>query len=71
MSMFSAAQIEEYISIIFETSQSSYSLLENLLDWSRAQTGRIQVLPQEIDMHRLASDNLRLLESLALKKALF
>lgn len=70
MSMFSAAQIEEYISIIFETSQSSYSLLENLLDWSRAQTGRIQVLPQEIDMHRLASDNLRLLESLALKKSI-
>ncbi len=68
MSMFSAAQIEEYISIIFETSRSSYSLLENLLDWSRSQTGRIQILPQEIDLHRLASDNLRLLESLAFKK---
>jgi two-component system sensor histidine kinase/response regulator len=68
MHMFSPEQIEEYISIIFETSRSSYSLLENLLDWSRTQTGSIKINKQQIDIHRLASDNVKLLESPALKK---
>jgi signal transduction histidine kinase len=68
MPMFKPEQIEEYISIIFETSRSSYSLLENLLDWSRSQTGRIKLLKEEIDLYRIANENIKLLDSPALKK---
>ena len=68
MQMFSPEQVENYISIIFETSRSSYALLENLLDWSRSQTGRIKINREKIDIHKLACDNVLLMESPALKK---
>lgn len=60
---FSHEKIEEYIRIIFETSEASYSLLENLLEWSRAQTGRIKIDPVKIDLPILAEKNIEFLES--------
>lgn len=66
--MYNAEQIKEYISIIFETSRTSYSLLENLLDWSRSQTGRLKMEPKEVEMSSLVELNIRLLESPAEKK---
>jgi signal transduction histidine kinase len=68
MPMYTMEQIEEYISIIFETSRSSYALLENLLDWSRSQTGKIRIKKEVIDFYSMAQENLILLENPALKK---
>lgn len=70
MDMYNLEQIREYIAIIFETSRTSYSLLENLLDWSRSQTGRIKMEPKEIDISSLVALNIRLLESPARKKSI-
>lgn len=67
---FSLDKIEEYISIIFDTSQSSFALLENLLDWSRSQTGGLIIEKKKLDIHKIAADNIILLESHALKKGI-
>jgi ligand-binding sensor domain-containing protein/signal transduction histidine kinase len=37
-----------------------YSLLENLLIWSRAQTGRIKYAPSNFNLSQLAADNINL-----------
>ena len=44
---------EEIKEILFEaakTSKSTYTLMENLLDWSRVQTGKIVYDPQDISL---------------------
>ena len=65
---FSTEKIKEYIGIIFDTSKNSYALLENLLEWSRSQTGRIQVTPEKFNLYKIVNENISLLESQATKK---
>ncbi|MBN1115992.1 MAG: hybrid sensor histidine kinase/response regulator [Bacteroidales bacterium] len=65
---FSQDQLKEYISILFESSRNSYSLLKNLLEWSRSQTGTLKVIPEKFDLHKLGIEVLNLLEAHALKK---
>lgn len=55
---------EEKKELIFELSKSSkhiYSLLENLLEWSRVQLGRIKLEPENIFIHQLIDLNISLL----------
>ena len=63
-------KIREYISIIFESSQSSYALLENLLEWSRSQTGRLKIFKEKFDIFKIISENIRLLENSANNKGI-
>ncbi|MBN2213913.1 MAG: hybrid sensor histidine kinase/response regulator [Bacteroidales bacterium] len=58
-------QIEEFINLIHSTSKKTYSLLENLLDWSRSQTGRIDLKPESIDLFGMVEENLGLLKGTA------
>jgi len=51
---FSDAEKKEFISVIYKTSKNVYELLENLLDWSRIQTGRMELLPAKIDLYKIA-----------------
>lgn len=44
------ADIYEYAQRLSETSQSTYDLLENLLEWSRSQRGAIQLEMKEINV---------------------
>ena len=55
---FDYEKIREFISIIADTSKHSYALLENLLEWSRSQTGRIQMKPETIDLYKLVEENI-------------
>ncbi len=41
---------KEFIKLINESSASAYNLLENLLNWARAQTNRIKFSPSKIDL---------------------
>jgi len=68
MAAFKKEQIQEYINIIFTTSKNTYSLLENLLDWSHSQTGRIQMDPGYINLSRIVEENVSLMGSIAEKK---
>jgi len=62
--------IDNYAKIIGQSSQRAYDLLINLLEWSRAQSGRWEFTPENFDMGALIKENIRLLESNAEQKAI-
>lgn len=47
---YSREQIKDFINRILSTSKSTFTLLENLLNWSRAQTGQIKFKPELIEL---------------------
>lgn len=63
-------KIEKYARLIYETSQNTYNLLLNLLDWSRFQTGRMACKPETLNVHKLVLDALSVLESQAVAKSI-
>ncbi len=44
----------QYIHSLRETAQSTFELLESLLTWARAQTGKIEFNPEELDLFDIA-----------------
>jgi len=61
-------KIDSFIKIIHQSSKLAYNLLENLLDWSRTQTGNLNFSPEEITIKELIIENINLLESTAANK---
>lgn len=47
---------KEIISNATQVSKTTYTLMENLLEWSRIQTGRIHYDPENLDIHRLVEN---------------
>jgi two-component system sensor histidine kinase/response regulator len=68
LAAYDKKQISEFINIIHATSKNAYSLLENLLDWSRSQTGRIELKPLEISLFELVDENVSLMKGIASNK---
>jgi len=60
--------IEEYAKIIGQSSQRAMDLLINLLEWARAQTGRMEFNPQVFDLVDLIGENLKLFYVIASQK---
>lgn len=65
---YSKEEIKDILEIIHNSSDSAYKLLENLLEWSRAQTGKIKFKPDTLDLKRLIIEVVTLLRSQAIKK---
>ncbi|MDM8561570.1 hybrid sensor histidine kinase/response regulator [Candidatus Parabeggiatoa sp. HSG14] len=59
---------DKFIQIILNSSKKSYDLLKNLLEWSRAQTGRIKVNPVTFNLKEMIDRNIELLEHQASAK---
>ena len=55
---------------IHSASKEAYSLLENLLQWSRIQTAQLTAKPQNIALHELIDDILILCEPMARTKSI-
>ena len=49
---------EEFVEGIYETSKKTYSLLQNLLEWSLSQTNEIQYIPENINLKAFITDAL-------------
>ncbi len=64
----SKEEIELFANNINESAQTVFNLIENLLQWSRVQTGRIQIDPEIFDLHQLVISTVRLLGNNAVKK---
>jgi signal transduction histidine kinase len=47
----------KFIQVIHDSSQRVYSLLENLLQWARTQTGNIQFNPEVFDLNEVVDTN--------------
>ncbi|PLX21903.1 MAG: hypothetical protein C0597_02960 [Marinilabiliales bacterium] len=65
---YDKAKIEQFAHIIHQSSKLAYNLLENLLDWSRAQSGTLKFKPEKISIDKLIHENISLLESTARNK---
>ncbi|NJM15082.1 MAG: hypothetical protein HC896_06650 [Bacteroidales bacterium] len=61
-------KVKKYIEAIFNTSKTAYSLLENLLEWSRAQTGRLKIKPVSFSVGEVIERNIELLVTTAQRK---
>ncbi|MBA4405982.1 hypothetical protein C0389_01780 [bacterium] len=57
-----------YITEMKKSAEISHNLLQNLLLWSRAQTGRVEFNPLKLDLHKIVSDNIELLNPTAERK---
>ncbi len=58
----------EMVAMIYDTSQNTYRLLENLLFWSRSQRGKIEFNSSEVNLKSLIDESILLLNGLANKK---
>ncbi len=59
---YSREETKEYINVIYETSQSLFKLLDNLLQWSRTQTGSITYHPSSIELYPIIRQEVELLQ---------
>lgn len=59
---------KEYISVISESSQNLYKLLENLLQWTRTQTGSINYIPEIFKLEPIINQEISTLSANAEKK---
>lgn len=62
--------VEEYAGIIRNASEQSISLLSNLMEWSRSQTGRLKFNPETIEIGVLVNEVAVLLKDSAQKKSI-
>lgn len=60
----------EYLVKMYDTTKNAYTLLENLLQWSRTQMGRMEFSPEKMDIFELIENNRLLLKSLAEEKSI-
>jgi signal transduction histidine kinase len=58
----------EYIKQIYQASESLFSLLENLLEWTKAQTGKLEFSPEVLDINAIIDQNLKILTPEARQK---
>jgi signal transduction histidine kinase len=58
---FTDEEKQEFINLIYRSSKQLHSLLENLLQWSRAQTGRLSFKPREINLSKVIDENISLI----------
>jgi signal transduction histidine kinase len=64
----SDAEKRSYLNIIRISSQQIYSLLDNLLTWSRAQSGRIDFKPEKVSLSELVENSIDVVRSSAENK---
>lgn len=64
----SEVEKEEYSKDILQIADRGYNLLKNLLEWSKSQTGRMQVKPVAINLPNLIEHNIQLLQENAKAK---
>ena len=61
-------QVKEYLSNVRSASYHTYALLENLLEWSRIQSGKMPFTPTVFDIHIEINSVLTILENNATQK---
>lgn len=61
-------EYDEILQSLNTSTKETYALLENLLRWTRAQTGDLDCVPEKVDLHELAGNTVRYLGPNAKKK---
>lgn len=68
MEEMSKEEIIKFNEMIYTSSKSLYNLLENLLDWSKNQIGKLEYNPQKYDLYNVAESELNMLRFIASNK---
>ncbi|MDD5360906.1 MAG: PAS domain-containing sensor histidine kinase [Ignavibacteria bacterium] len=61
-------EVKEYIGYIYQSAKKMHSLTNNLLQWSRIKTGKIDYSPLNINVYNAVKHNIDLLKPSAFKK---
>jgi len=61
-------RIRKYSKIVNESASRTFSLLNNLLEWSRFQTDRITIKPEQLNLSDVISDNVQIGQTIAVDK---
>jgi two-component system sensor histidine kinase/response regulator len=67
---FEPEKLKIFIEQIYKYSNNTFNLLENLLQWSMLQTGRMPLRPQLINLNKIISESTDLLRGNALQKGI-
>jgi PAS domain S-box-containing protein len=67
---FDDAKKQEFIGLIYESSEYAHNLLENLLQWSRTQTDRIKYNPSQQSLSQIIDETVHVLNASIKKKNL-
>lgn len=59
----SISEIEEHLKLIYKTAWNTYNLLENLLNWTRTQSGKIPFSPKYYSFGEVCRNNVELLKA--------
>ncbi|AWK05723.1 hypothetical protein HYN56_16350 [Flavobacterium crocinum] len=65
---YSREEIKEITELLHDSNKNIYKLLENLLNWSRMQTGMIEYNPKMTELNSLIEENVKLNKNTALNK---
>jgi signal transduction histidine kinase len=65
---YSREEIKEITEMQYESNKNIYKLLENLLNWSRMQSGMIEYNPKKVSLNALIEENIQLNNNTALNK---
>lgn len=61
-------QRKRIIANIYEASETTFKLLQNLLDWARSQAGKIEFTPQKVDISVIIGDTMAVFATSAMNK---
>jgi signal transduction histidine kinase len=67
---FSPAKLEQMALTIRKAAHNAYALLDNLLSWSRLQTGALLPKPEFIDVRQLITEHIELFSSISIIKGI-
>jgi len=65
---YSGKRIKEFVRQIYSYSTHTYTLLDNMLQWARSQTGQIKVHPEQVELDIVIRENINLLQNKAEEK---
>jgi two-component system sensor histidine kinase/response regulator len=60
--------IQDLALILNDSAKSGYAILQNLLDWSRSQTGLLEINPERVNLRILINENISTLQLPAANK---
>lgn len=67
---FSKPEIKKIAADIYKTGNETIDLLDNLLEWSRSQTGRLEIDPENFSLKEVVDDTIDLLNENAKRKSI-
>ena len=67
---YSPDDLKDFLTEMKKSSEKTFDLLENLLNWARSQRGVIEFKPEEQDLKLVIEENLNLLSSNAKRKSI-